>query len=161
MTPPRAAGTRTSQSSTNIELGSIGSLPLNPFTPLCTLECSSRLGMSRPLLFFMAPVMSLTATTFPPFSLINWAAHDPTFPKPWRKTQYDIAWVYVKFIIILNPRTSLSSSLPSIYLMLHSSPIGYSSKQKSKKVLIVLLLTWLFTINSLQLTTDMWESLTK
>lgn len=82
MTPPRAAGTRTSQSSTNIESGEIGSPPWNPFTPLCFLECSSRLGMSRPLLFFMAPDMSLTATTFPPFSLINCAAHDPTFPKP-------------------------------------------------------------------------------
>jgi len=82
MTPPRAAGIRTSQSSSNIELESNESPPWNPFTPFCSLVCLSRLGMSRPLLFFMAPVMSLTATIFPPFSSINCAAQDPTFPKP-------------------------------------------------------------------------------
>jgi hypothetical protein len=82
MTPPRAAGTRTSQSSTKIDLGSIESPPWNPLIPLFSLEYFSKLGMSRPLPFFMAPVMSLRATIFPPFSFINCAAQDPTFPKP-------------------------------------------------------------------------------
>jgi hypothetical protein len=85
MTPPRAAGMRTSQSSTNIDLGSIGSPPLKPLTPRFSLACLSSLGISIPLLFLMAPVMSLTATIFPPLSLISWAAQDPTFPKPWRQ----------------------------------------------------------------------------
>lgn len=85
ITPPRAAGMRTSQSSTNIDFGSIGSAPLKPLTPRCSTECLRRLGMSIPLLFLMAPVMSLTATIFPPCSLMSWAAQEPTFPNPWDK----------------------------------------------------------------------------
>lgn len=82
MTPPRAAGMRTSQSSINIEFESIESPPLNPLTPRCSFTCLSRLGTSMPLLFLMAPEMSLTATIFPPFSPISRAAQEPTFPKP-------------------------------------------------------------------------------
>lgn len=71
MTPPRAAGMRMSQSSTSIDFASIGSPPWNPLTPRVSLTCLSRLGISMPLLFLMAPVMSLTATIFPPFSWIS------------------------------------------------------------------------------------------
>lgn len=85
MTPPRAAGMRTSQSSINIEFESIESPPLNPLTPRCSFTCLSRLGTSMPLLFLMAPEMSLTATIFPPFSPISRAAQEPTFPKPWNE----------------------------------------------------------------------------
>lgn len=71
MTPPRAAGMRMSQSSTKIESGCIASAPWNPFTPRASRTCFMRLGTSSPLLFLIAPVMSLTATMIPPCSLIN------------------------------------------------------------------------------------------
>lgn len=82
MTPPRAAGIRMSQSSTKIELGSMASPPPKPLTPRFSFTWLSRFGMWSPLLFFIAPVTSLTATTVPPCSLMSWAAHEPTFPNP-------------------------------------------------------------------------------
>lgn len=78
---------RMSQSSTKIDFGSIGSPPWKPLTPRVSFTCLSRAGISIPLLFFMAPVISLTATIIPPFSLISWAAHEPTLPKPCKESK--------------------------------------------------------------------------
>jgi hypothetical protein len=41
--------------------------------------------MSRPLTFLTAPVTSLIAITFPPASVISWAAQEPTLPNPWKR----------------------------------------------------------------------------
>lgn len=82
ITPPRAAGIRTSQSSTNIEFASIACASGKPLTPRFSFTCLDRLSMSIPFSFFMAPVMSLTATTFPPCSWMSFAAQEPTFPNP-------------------------------------------------------------------------------
>ena len=81
-TPPKAHGIRTSHSHTSKSFGSIESPPLKSFkVPLSSLYFS-RAGISIPFGFLSAPVMSLTATTLPPLSWINFAAHEPTFPKP-------------------------------------------------------------------------------
>uniref|UniRef100_A0A7C9EVP3 Uncharacterized protein n=1 Tax=Opuntia streptacantha TaxID=393608 RepID=A0A7C9EVP3_OPUST len=60
----------------------MASAPLKSLTPRVSWTCLIRLGMSIPSLFFIAPVMSLTATTFPPISLMSCDAQEPTFPKP-------------------------------------------------------------------------------
>lgn len=82
ITPPRAAGIRTSQSSTSIEFASIECASWKPLTPRFSFTCLNRLSMSIPFSFFMAPVMSLTAITFPPCSWMSFAAQEPTFPNP-------------------------------------------------------------------------------
>ena len=81
-TPPRAQGMRTSHSWISSSFESIASPPLKSTRlPVVSLWLR-RASMSRPSGFLTAPVMSLTATTFPPFSWISLAAHVPTFPKP-------------------------------------------------------------------------------
>ena len=85
MTPPSAAGTRTSHSSVSSEFGSIASPPLKPLIPLFCAECFTSWAMSRPLTFLTAPVTSLIAITLPPASVISWAAQEPTLPNPWKR----------------------------------------------------------------------------
>lgn len=82
-TPPRAQGMRTSHSWMSSSSEFIASPPLKSLRlPVASL-CFMRALMSIPSGFLIAPVMSLTATTFPPFSWISLAAHVPTFPKPY------------------------------------------------------------------------------
>uniref|UniRef100_A0A2P2QBD3 Glutamate dehydrogenase 2 n=1 Tax=Rhizophora mucronata TaxID=61149 RepID=A0A2P2QBD3_RHIMU len=81
-TPPKAHGIRTSHSCTSNSLGSIESPPWKPFKLRVDSLCLSNSGMSIPLRFLTAPVMSLTAITFPPLSCMSLAAQVPTLPKP-------------------------------------------------------------------------------
>uniref|UniRef100_A0A0A9E5P1 Gdh1 n=1 Tax=Arundo donax TaxID=35708 RepID=A0A0A9E5P1_ARUDO len=71
MTPPSAAGMRTSHSSVSSECGSIAYPPSKPLIPRFSTECFTSLGMSRPLMFLTAPVTSLIAITLPPASVIS------------------------------------------------------------------------------------------
>lgn len=81
-TPPKAHGIRTSHSWTRSSFGSMPSAPWK-FTRLLVFSLwliSS--GTLIPFGFVTAPVISLTAITFPPLSWMSLAAQDPTLPNP-------------------------------------------------------------------------------
>mmetsp|Transcript_23306 Transcript_23306/g.58498 ORF Transcript_23306/g.58498 Transcript_23306/m.58498 type:complete len:265 (-) Transcript_23306:406-1200(-) len=83
MTPPTAAGTRTSQGVYSTSSTCITDPPGNPDSSRFAATCSLSALMSRPSSLKTALSASLTATTRPPASVMSCAAHDPTFPKPW------------------------------------------------------------------------------
>ena len=64
-------------------------MSLAPGKP-CTVPCSCfhwmTRRMSRPVLRWMPPVESETATIVAPSASISWAAIEPALPKPWIET---------------------------------------------------------------------------
>ena len=81
ITPPTAAGIKTSQSTSRIS-PSYSSPPEKPLTEGFLAICLKSSGILRPSLFITAPPKSFTATTFAPLSYESRAAYLPTFPNP-------------------------------------------------------------------------------
>ena len=83
ITPPRAAGTSSSHSTSQRASAEIASPPLKPATEPVAATWSDSRPTSRPPSLAMAPPTSPTATTRMPAEWSRKASGPPTLPKPW------------------------------------------------------------------------------